>query len=463
MKKIFESVAQLDKNCYTDYNLNEDILMEHAGSAIYNYIKKKFKKSKKILIVCGTGNNGADGLVLARLLYGRYDTTTYLSGFMKTGIGKLQAIRLAKLGVQTIDKLPADMQFDVVVDCLFGSGLSRKLDEKYMAILKQLNDTKAHKIACDIPSGLDNTGRPRPICFTADTTVAMGALKLSLFADISKDSIGKVIVANLGIDRTIYEKETNCFLLDKKDMKLPYRTLANTHKVSLGHLAVVCGEKVGAGKLCAMSAINFACGMVTAISKDHIANLDDNLMQNSSLPQTTTAIAIGMGLGSYYDKTLLENDLPKILDADIFYDKNISALLTQQNIVLTPHPKEFVSLLSLCGICDIDTDTLQDDRVRYCKLFSETYPHIVLLLKGANHIIAYDSKFYINPHGTNILSTAGSGDVLSGLIGSALAYGLSPFDATVLGSLAHTSLANKFRHGSFTVKATDLIKKIRKL
>lgn len=463
MKKIFESVAQLDKNCYTDYNLSEDILMEHAGTAIYNYIKKRFKKSKKILIVCGTGNNGADGLVLARLLYGRYDTTTYLSGFMKTGIGKLQAIRLAKVGVQTIDKIPADMQFDVVVDCLFGSGLSRKLDEKYMAILKQLNDTKAHKIACDIPSGLDNTGRPRPICFTADTTVAMGALKLSLFADISKDSIGKVIVADLGIDRTIYEKDTTYYLLDKKDMKLPYRTKANTHKVSLGHLAVVCGEKVGAGKLCAMSAINFACGMVTAISKERITNLDDNLMQNSNLPQTTTAIAIGMGLGNNYDTALLENDLPKIIDADIFYDKNISTLLTQQNIVLTPHPKEFVSLLSLCGICDIDTDTLQDDRVRYCKLFSETYPHIVLLLKGANHIIAYDGKFYINPHGTNILSTAGSGDVLSGLIGSALAYGLKPLDATILGSLAHTSLVKKFRRGSFAVKATDLIKKIRKL
>ena len=154
-----------------------------------------------------------------------------------------------------------------------------------------------------------------------------------------------------------------------------------------------------------------------------------------------------------------------VLDADIFHSETILELLEQRDrdIVLTPHPKEFVSLLSLCGICDIDTDTLQDDRVRYCKLFSETYPHIVLLLKGANHIIAYDGKFYINPHGTNILSTAGSGDVLSGLIGSALAYGLKPLDATILGSLAHTSLVKKFRRGSFAVKATDLIKKIRKL
>ena len=246
-------------------------------------------------------------------------------------------------------------------------------------------------------------------------------------------------------------------------MKLPYRTQANTHKVLLGHLAVVCGERVGAGKLCAMSAMNFACGMTTVISTDRIANLDDNLMQSKSLPQTTTAVAIGMGLGNNYDETLLENDLPKIIDADMFYDKNILKALTQQNIVLTPHPKEFVSLLSLCDICDIDTQTLQHNRVKYSKLFADVYPHIVLLLKGANHIITYQNRFYINPHGTNILSTAGSGDVLSGLIGSSLAYGLSPFDATVLGSLAHTSLVQKFKKGSFAVKATDLIKRIKQL
>ncbi len=452
MQKIFNSVAHLDKKCYDTYSLSEDILIEHAATAMSNYIKKKFKSNKKILIVCGTGNNGADGLVLARLLFGRYDTTIYMSGLMKSEIGKLQANRLVNIGAIIEDKLPTNQKFDVVVDCLFGSGLSRDLDEKNIKIIEFMNVIKAYKIACDNPSGLDIVGMPRPICFGANTTMTMGALKLSLFADISKAYIGKIIVASLGIDRVLYEEQTSYYLLDKKDMKLPNRTKANTHKASFGHLAVACGQKQGAGKLCATSAMSFACGLVTTISNKFIDNLNDNIMQNDSLPKTTTAIAIGMGLGSDYDKGLLENSLPKILDADIFYDKNILSVLTQGNIVLTPHPKEFVSLLSLCGICEIDTKTMQTDRLKYVRLFSSIYPHVVLLLKGANQIVTYEGKFYINPHGTNILSTAGSGDVLSGLIGSGLAYGLEPLQATILGSLAHTALSSKFKKGAFWVE-----------
>ncbi len=461
MKKVFKTVGDLDKNCYDKYKLTEDILMEHAGASIFNYIKKKFKKNKNILIVCGAGNNGADGLVLARLLFGSFNIYLYLSDMMKNQIGKTQENRAKAVGVEIYDQLPSTKDFDIVVDCLFGSGLSRALDEKYINIINFINDTKAYTIACDIPSGLDNTGLPSPVCVDANVTITMGGLKLCLYADISKDYVGKVVVANLGVDRKIYEKNTNYYLLEKKDISLPYRTKSNTNKSNFGHLAVVCGDKQGAAKLSANSAICFACGLVTVISSKFVSNLSDNIMQTNSLPATATAMAIGMGLGINYDATLLKNSLPKIIDADMFYDKNIIKLLRSDNIVLTPHPKEFSSLLNLSNLGNIDVKTIQENRFKYVKLFNDKYPNIVLLLKGANHIIAYKQNFYINSFGTSVLSTAGSGDVLSGLIGSSLAYGLSPLEATILGSLTHTLLSNKFKKGSYSVTANSLIEKIK--
>jgi hydroxyethylthiazole kinase-like uncharacterized protein yjeF len=170
-----------------------------------------------------------------------------------------------------------------------------------------------------------------------------------------------------------------------------------------------------------------------------------------------------MGLGKRYDKSFIENNIPKVIDANLFYDKNILTILEQNNIVLTPHPKEFCSLLKISGIDDIDISTLQNDRFKYLSLFCKKYPKVVLLLKGANVLIAQNNKIYINQFGDATLSKGGSGDVLSGLIGGLLAQGYSSLDATICGSLAHSLAIAKYDNNNYSLNPYDLIELVKKL
>ena len=460
MQKVFHEVNSLDNRCYEEFGLTEDILMENAANSMAQYIEKNFSKKSKILIVAGMGNNGADGITLARILYGYFSIDLYIPFELRSGMAKKQLDRLKRLSSNIIvDKI--DTKYDVVVDCLFGSGLTRELDDSSVELIDKLNSIDAKKIACDIPSGINNIGQINKTAFISDITITMGALKKSLFTDEVKDFVGKIKVANLGIQREIYEGETDCFLLDKKDLKLPYRTTQSTHKGTFGHLSVIVGDKRGAAILSSMAAFEFGVGLITAITKDQ--NLPLCIMGSKTLPINTTAIAIGMGLGDISYKKYLKNNIPTIVDADMFYKKYILKLLHRDNIVLTPHPKEFVNLLKLTNIANISIEQLQKDRFRYVDLFSKKYPNIVLLLKGANVLIAHKRKIYINRYGSSKLSFGGSGDVLSGLIGSLLAQGYTPFDAAISGSLSHTFLAKGYKKSNFSLTPKGLIKQIKKL
>ncbi|MCK5110784.1 MAG: NAD(P)H-hydrate dehydratase [Arcobacteraceae bacterium] len=460
MQKVFDEVTTLDKKCYEKYALSEDILMEHAATAILDYISKKFKRDKTVFIVSGAGNNGADGIALARLLHGFYKVKLYLPYGAKSNMAKLQLKRANLVGVRISDKI---YKSDIIVDCLFGSGLTRALDEKSQKIIQRLNKIDGFKIACDIPSGINSNGQISPICFNADTTITMGALKKSLFTDFSKDYVGKITVANLGVQRELYEDKTDKFLLDKQDIKLPLRKKKSSHKGNFGHLAVVVGDKKGAGLLASEAGFIFGCGLITVISKNEIKKIPNHIMQNKTLPQNTTAICLGMGLGKTCDKNLLNNNIPKVIDADFFYNKDIVNILDNKNIALTPHPKEFCSLLKLCNIADISIDELQNNRFTYLEYFSKKYPKVTILLKGANVLIAQNKKIYINTMGTSLLSKGGSGDVLSGLIGSLLAQGYDTLNATISGSLAHTMAALNYDENNYSLTPEELIKQIKKL
>ncbi len=460
MQKVFNEVTTLDNKCYEKYALSEDILMEHAATSMLDFISKKFSTKKSVFIISGAGNNGADGIALARLLQGGYNVKLYLPFGAKSRMAKLQLKRTKLVKVKIVDKI---LKADIIVDCLFGSGLTRTLDEKNQKIIKRLNSLDGVKIACDIPSGINNDGQISPICFNADTTITMGALKRSLFTDFAKDYVGKVIVVNLGVQRKLYEEKCDTFLLDKEDIKLPLRDKKSSHKGSFGHLAVVVGEKLGAGLLACEAGFAFGCGLVTAINENKIKKISNHIMQSKSIPLNTTAICLGMGLGKEYNKKLLDNNIPKVIDADFFYDKNILKLLDKKNIVLTPHPKEFCSLLKLCSIANLTIKQLQNNRFKYIKLFSKKYSKVTILLKGANVLIAQNKKVYINKFGSAVLSKGGSGDVLSGLIGSLLAQGYSSLDATISGSLAHTFGALNFKENNYSLTPEELITQIKKL
>ena len=462
MLKVFDEVGTLDQKCYTKYGLSEDILMEHAASSMLDLIEQKFDSNSKILIVSGSGNNGADGIALARLLQGKFDVELYLASDVKSDMAKLQLQRAKKVDVKIISTI-AQNSYDVVVDCLFGSGLNKELNSKYISIIEQMNNLLGYKISCDIPSGINALGQIMGAVFKADTTVTMGSLKKSLFTDNVKDFVSDIIVANLGVQKELYEDETDCFLLQKSDLVLPFRTEQNKHKGSFGHLAVVSGDKVGASILSSQAGFSFGAGLVTIVSKENLINIPAYIMQNKNLPQNTTAIAIGMGLANSFDIDILPKDIAKVFDADLFYDSKILDFFYNDNIVLTPHPKEFCSLLKISGIDDIDISTLQNNRFKYLSLFCKKYPKVVLLLKGANVLIAQDNKIYINQFGDATLSKGGSGDVLSGLIGGLLAQGYSSLDATICGSLAHSLAIAKYDNNNYSLNPYDLIELVKKL
>ena len=461
MQKLFDEVNSLDKRCYEKFLLSEDLLMEHAASSMALYISEKYSSFESILIVCGSGNNGADGIALARLLYTKFDVKLYLATTPKSSMTQLQLQRAKTLEIKIVNEL---FNADIIVDCLFGTGLNKPLDEKSINLLNTLNSYNSFKIACDIPSGINNLGQIQNVAFEADVTITMGALKTSLFSDMAKDYVGEIIVANLGVQREIYEIESNKFLLEKSDMKLPFRNKKNAHKGSFGHLNVVAGCKKGAGIIAANAAFGFGAGLVSVVCHENL-DLPYYIMQTHFISENCTAIAIGMGLGKYETdeiRKILNKKVPKIIDADLFYDKLICEVL-EQEIVLTPHPKEFVSLLKLCEIAEINVEELQNNRFLYVEKFCKKYPNVVLLLKGANVIISSNEKLYVNSFGSAVLSKGGSGDVLSGLVGSLLAQGYKPLDATIIASLAHTIASRNYSKNNYSLIPSDLIEEIRQL
>ncbi len=456
MQKIFDEVATLDLRCYKKLFLSEDILMEHAAEGMARFIRERFSKEASIVIVAGSGNNGADGIALARLLHGDFQVSLLHAKEPKSPMALLQKKRADAINVPTVTTIPP---CDVLVDAIVGTGFQGEFSSKMSRLIETMSNADAFKIACDMPS----------FGFIAHATLTMGALKKALYLDSIKDAVGEVEVINLGISRNLYETKTNWHLLEMEDLKLPYRTKNDTHKGSYGHLGVVSGEKLGAAVLASQAALRFGAGLVTLIGfeKEQTLSIPSSIMYAHTLPKTTTALAIGMGLGVEFSqeeiKGFLDNTLALVVDADIFHMDIIHTILQRESSLLTPHPKEFVELLKKTNLADISINQLQKDRFKYVKLFCKAYPHATLLLKGANVIIGEDEEFFINPHGSANLAKGGSGDVLSGLIGALLAQGYKPLDAAINGSLAHTKLSQNYQGADFSLTPDDLIAEIGKL
>jgi len=457
MQYLFNEVASLDQRCYEQFGLSEDLLMEHAADGMADYIRAHYAHLQSVTIVCGAGNNGADGIALARLLQEDYAVTLCLLMGTKSPMATLQLKRAKALDLHLEYEI---VDADLLVDALFGSGISRAFDAQTSRLLQQMNAMDAVKIACDVPSGLHLDGSVEAETFYADVTLSMGALKRGMYSDAAKEAVGEIYVINLGIARSMYETEAPWQLLEQKDLKLPHRYRADVHKGSYGHLGIICGEKEGAAMLAGEAALRFGVGLVTLLSNEKVP-LPPALMQSHLLPETTTALAIGMGLGQEFATSeltsLLAHTLPLLLDADIFAHPLMLTLLERKASVLTPHPKEFTVLLKLTGIADITVAQLQSNRFVYVERFMKVFPACTLVLKGANVIIAHAGEFYINPHGTNALAKGGSGDVLSGIIGALLAQGYSPLDAAISGSLAHTAAAALWHKNSYALRPEDII------
>jgi len=463
MQNIFDEVASLDSRAYKDFFLSEDLLMEHAAEGMASYLRANFSKTSTLVVIVGSGNNGADGIALARLLHSYFNVSLFFVKEPKSQMALLQEKRALAVGVTFINELK---ECDIIVDAIVGTGFNGKFTPQLKQILTTLNAANAFKIACDVPSGLKRSGESAKETFIADVTLTMGALKKSLFLDEAKDFVGKIEVLDLGLPRCVYETTSNWHLLDLMDLQLPLREKQDSNKGSFGHLALLCGDKVGASILSAQAALRFGAGLVTLVGENTL-NIPYEIMSATTLPKNITALALGMGLGVDFSQKKLENylnnTLALIIDADVFYMPILLELLKRSKIVLTPHPKEFVQLLKVTHLAEINIDELQKNRFKYVALFCKRYPNAVLLLKGANVIIAKEDKFFINPHGSSKLAKGGSGDVLSGLIASLLAQGRRPLNAAINASLAHTKLAQNYTLSDFSLTPNDLINEIGNL
>jgi len=466
MQKVFKSCYELDKRCYEVYGLTEDILMEHAARGMAVYIQNNFSKGTSLLIISGVGNNGADGIVLARQLHGEYEVKLVLPFGVKSEMAKIQLQRAEALGVHITEEIT---EADVIVDALFGAGLSRELDEETQKIIHKLNSLKGFKIACDVPTGVNEKGILSPLAFQADVTITMGALKEALYVDESKDVLDEVIQVDLGVGRDQYETQSDVYVLETTDIKLPSRVNKATHKGSFGHAGIFCGEKEGAGIIAGTAASRFGAGLTTLVVHEKVSP-PPYLMHSTVVPGNCSALAIGMGLGDHFESEFLQtyvvqSHLPILLDADSFYSEEILEVLSQKEreVVITPHPKEFVSLWKILTGEILTVEEVQKNRFETVRSFNKRYPHVTLLLKGANTLIMQEETLYINPLGSSKLSKGGSGDVLSGLIVSLLAQGATSIDAAIQGSLALTIAANHYSGAGYAMLATDIIDEVVKL
>ncbi|MFP6261615.1 NAD(P)H-hydrate dehydratase [Helicobacter pylori] len=464
MLSVYEKVNALDKRAIEEWLLSEDILMENAAMALERAVLQNASLGAKVIILCGSGDNGGDGYALARRLAGRFKTLVFEMKLAKSPMCRLQKERAKKVGVviKTWGEKNEDLECDVLIDCVVGSAFKGELEP--FLDFESLSQKARFKIACDIPSGIDSKGRVDKRAFKADTTISMGAIKSCLLSDRAKDYVGELEVGHLGVFHQIYEIPTDTFLLEKSDLKLPLRDKKNAHKGDYGHAHVLLGKHSGAGLLSALSALSFGSGVVSvqALECEITSNNKPlELVFCENFPNLLSAFALGMGLENIpkdFNKWL--ELAPCVLDAGVFYHKEILQAL-EKEVILTPHPKEFLSLLKSVGI-NISMLELLDNKLEIARDFSQKYPKVVLLLKGANTLIAHQGRTFINILGSVALAKAGSGDVLAGLILSLLSQNYTPLDAAINASLAHALAGLEFKN-NYALTPLDLIEKIKRL
>ena len=526
MKKLFFDTRTLDAACRSRYGLTEEIMMENAAAALEQSIRSFSPdggRALHVFILCGSGNNGADGYALLRRLSGSCALTAVSVQEPKSALCVAQAERAQKAAVTILPPAASCKALEaleeaeaqsfssgqppvqlVFVDCVFGSGFHGELDDSIQELFQKIeqiaarSDAHCYRLACDVPTGVRADGTVAAGAFCADCTVTMGAEKLSLYSDAAKDCVGTVVTADLGVSRALFEAtEPPCAqLLERSDCALPTRTRKNSHKGQFGHVAVAAGEKIGAACIAGTAALRFGAGLVTLVSltgASDFSAISPELMSARTLPEKTTALALGMGLGRavpalpsasaappapvatstptpaqpYCDWLLAHPAVPAVIDADALYAPELPALLSRRaaGIVLTPHAKEFIALLENCG-CASSTaaprscEEALSRRPELMEAFCRSYPGAVLLVKGANVMIGqYDGSsmhLYVNPFGSAALSKAGSGDVLAGLIAALLAQGYTPLSACISGSLAH-ALSSRRVAGTYSLTPLTLI------
>ncbi len=455
-------------------------LMEKAGSALAEAAKNG---KEPYLIVCGKGNNGGDGIVAARYLYLANKKVKLFLTSDEDLLSKDAKVNLEliKDKVQYLEiKNESDNIFlktlvesNTVIDCLLGTGVSGKLSPLFEWIIKLINSSGKHIIACDIPTGVDpDSGNINDIVIEAKQTITFGYQKVGLLIYPAKQYCGEIKVIDIGLP----EIETNLFLLDDNFLKtnLPKRS-NQSNKGSFGKTLLVSGSKQypGAAFLASRAASSIGSGLTCLASKQEVfnkisveipevINVDFNLEAILAESKKSTALVIGPGLTTDLEiKSLVENLIlnvliPIVLDADginVLAGNKEIIQKTKTEIVLTPHPKEFSRLLGLT------LDEVLKNKIELVKSNAKTLGCTIVLKGPATIIGTKEGNIYISPFSNSALAKGGTGDVLAGFIGGLIAQGLKPDLAACVGVYLHGKTAEIIAKNktAFSLLPQDLI------
>ncbi len=460
-----EEIVTADKFTINELGIPAEVLMERAGIAVVEEIVKA-KKGGRVIVVCGIGNNGGDGKVIAKEL------------------AKIHGFKVTCVGVEEFNEIPLDRHYDIIVDCIFGTGLKRTVDGACKIAIDKINASNLYVISCDVPSGINcDTGFPYGVAVKANLTVAVQELKLGHFLNDGKDYSGRALAKDIGI--SIWTDEC-AYVYDDEDVAkhFPERT-QNTNKGNYGKSAIVGGSRDFVGA--AMLSANSLTALKTGIGYSYLyvprdlfplyANKnpecivstfkDDNgflTYDEDALKKLLKfdSIGFGMGVGVSEDNYkiltyLLKNYKGKLLiDADglnTLSKYGVEVLKKAScKVVLTPHVKEF-SFLS-----GYSTPEILQDGVAKAKAFAKKYG-VTLALKSSVSIITDGKDVCLNVTGNSGLAKAGSGDVLSGLITGLNARIDDVFESAKVGCYIlgkACEIATK-KQNEYTVTASDVI------
>ncbi len=461
-----QQLYEADKQTVKTQNISSAELMERAGKQVFNWVEPRFKNTKrKFHIFCGLGNNGGDGLVIGRyLLQKGYAVRLYSVCFRKQASAdfSINLERLRALGYEPeVITGPADFpqlqEEAIVIDAVFGIGLGRPPEAWVAALFQHINTSGAIVISVDIPSGLYMHAVPEDTnaIISASFTLTFQTSKLVFFLPQTGSFAGRWEVLDIGLDTEYLEATPpEAWLVEKLTVLPWYRHRKRfSHKGSYGHALLIGGSygKMGAVTLASRACITSGAGLVTA----YIPECGYTILQ-TALPEVMTitdsnykriseidfhinpsAIGIGVGMGTEKETQqafinfIKRNRAPLVIDADglniLSLNKNALHDLPSKTI-LTPHPKE---LERLTGKWKDDFD-----KIEKVKAFSREYD-VVVVVKGAHTLIVADNILYINSTGNPGMATAGSGDVLTGMLTALIAQGYLPLQAAVLGVYLH--------------------------
>ncbi|MBN1414763.1 MAG: NAD(P)H-hydrate dehydratase [Bacteroidales bacterium] len=469
--KIFKTSQIRDIDAYTiEHEPVASIdLMERAATACADWLSDKFDHTDSFVILAGPGNNGGDGWAIARLLADRGYTNIrmYLTSFS----GELSADsainrkrltdqnRVPVFVMESAIHFPALQPHDIVIDSLFGSGLSRPLSGLAAELVKHVNTAGCKTIAVDIPSGLmgeDNTGNTIETIIRADFTLTFQFPKLAFFFPENEQFIGDWTILDIGLHRECIEKTPTpyYFILQEEIATMIRPRRKFSHKGTYGHALLIAGSygMMGASVLASKACLRTGAGLVTV----HIPQKGYEIIQ-SSVPEAIVsldpaencfsvlpdlnlydAVGIGPGIGTHASVQHALNDLllkcskPLVIDADALNIMGIHKELLDripENSIITPHPREFERIAGTF-INNYDRLMKQIDFARHYK--------IIVIIKGANtSVVLPDGRCYFNSTGNPGMATGGSGDVLTGIILSLLAQGYETSEAARTGVYLH--------------------------